>query len=383
MNIIYIDDYETLAAACEQLQHSPVICVDTEFHRETTYYPQLALIQLSDGEQTLCVDPLAMTDLSPLLALFSNPQIMKVLHASHQDMEIFQHCFEVLPCPVFDTQIAAGLLGYGEQVGYAALIRTLLDVDIDKSQTRTDWMKRPLSQKQIDYAASDVYYLAQAYQIMVEQLQGLGRLQWLEEDFAALSQPAQYQPDVGQMWKKVKGHQQLRGQQLAILQALASWREQLAQQRDRPRRRILPDEALIDICKQKPDSAAAILGLRSLQKCRLSSADAETLSQEIARARQLPKSDWPGLPQKHRATLTEDALVDCLTALTKLKAEQHRINPTLLASRKQLEALVRGERDLPLLHGWRHAHVGQLLLDFLHNRVSLQVDSNQLITVSQ
>jgi len=297
-------------------------------------------------------------------------------------MEIFQHSFGQLPTPVFDTQIAAGLLGYGEQVGYAALIKTVLDVDIDKSQTRTDWLKRPLNQKQIDYAASDVYYLAQAYSIMVEQLQQLGRLQWLDDDFAALSQPAQYQPEVQQMWKKVKGHQQLRGQQLAILQALAGWREQLAQQRDRPRRRILPDEALIDICKQKPESAEAILGLRSLQKCRLSNTDAQAMAREVARARQLPKSEWPSLPQKHKPSLVEDALVDCLTALTKLKADEHRINPTLLASRKQLEALVRGERDLPLLHGWRHAHVGQLLLEFLNNRVSLQVDSNQLITVA-
>ena len=382
MNIHYIDDNQTLASTCQKLHNSAVICVDTEFHRETTYYPELALIQVSDGDMTLCIDPLTVDDLSPLLELFTDTRILKVLHASHQDMEIFNHVFKILPTPVFDTQIAAGLLGYGEQIGYAGLIKTVLDVDIDKSQTRTDWLKRPLNQKQIDYAASDVYYLAQAYDIMVQELRKLDRLEWLEDDFAALSEAQQYQPDTGLMWKKVKGHQQLRGQQLAILQDLAAWREQVAQQRNRPRRRILPDEALVDMCKQKPASVDAILGLRSLQKSRLSRDDAASLLQRIERARQIPRADWPSLPQKHRVSLADDALVDCLMALTKLMADRHSIHHTLLASRKQLEALVRGERDLPLLHGWRYSHAGRLLLEFLNNGVSLQVDSNRLITVT-
>ncbi len=233
MKITYIDRQDDLAAACNAMKSSPVICLDTEFHRETTYYSQLALVQISDGDNTLCIDPLPLQDFTPLLELLTDPQILKVLHASHQDMEIFLHRFNCLPSPVFDTQIAAGLLGYGEQIGYAALIKTVLDVDIDKSQTRTDWMKRPLNKKQIDYAASDVYYLAQAYRIMAEQLQKLDRLQWLRDDFDELSLPQRYRPESQDMWKKVKGHQQLRGEQLAILQALAAWREQTAQHRDR------------------------------------------------------------------------------------------------------------------------------------------------------
>ena len=176
MDILYIDNAETLALACDQFRLSPFLCVDTEFHRETTYYPELALIQISNGQQTICVDPLALKQLQPLLALLNNPEITKVFHASQQDMEIFHHQFDVLPSPVFDTQIAAGLLGYGEQIGYAALIKTLLNVEVDKSQTRTDWLKRPLNHRQIQYAASDVYYLAKAYPIILEKLDDLNRL---------------------------------------------------------------------------------------------------------------------------------------------------------------------------------------------------------------
>lgn len=383
MDITYIDNDADLVEACKDLQSRPYICVDTEFHRETTYYPELALIQVSDGEATLCIDPLAVRDLSPLLALFSDARITKVLHACHQDMEIFLHSFDQLPTPVFDTQVAAGLLGYGEQVGYAALIKTVLDVDIDKSQTRTDWLKRPLNKKQIEYAASDVYYLAQAYDIMLERLQTLQRLDWLQDDFAELSQSDPYRPHVDQMWKKVKGHQQLRSQQLAILQALAAWRERQGQQRNKPRRRILPDEVLIDICKQKPRTPEDILALRSMQKCRLNRVDAEALAQAVEQALQRPRSEWPSLPRKHRLELADEATVDALQALIKLMAAEHQINPGLLASRKHLEALLRGEEDIPLLHGWRRSHAGQQVLDFLHNQVSLQVRSNRLVTVTE
>ena len=379
MDIIYIDNSHTLGIECDQLHMSPVICIDTEFHRENTYYPELALIQISNGQKTICIDPLTLDHLKPVLALLTNPAILKVFHASQQDMEIFHHHFNILPAPVFDTQIAAGLLGYGDQIGYAALIKTVLNVDIDKSQTRTDWMKRPLDNKQIEYAASDVYYLAKAYPKILQQLENLGRLEWLKGDFSALCLPARYRVELAMMWKKVKGHQQLRGFQLAVLQALASWREEMAQQRDKPRRRILSDEALIDIAKQKPKDANAILALRAMQKSRLSHADAETIIERIGHASRLAKSDWPQLPKKQKLSLTEDALVDCLMALVKLKADEHHINPSLLASRKHLEALARGERELDILTGWRFTHAGEMLLDFLNNKVSLQAKSNKLL----
>lgn len=379
MDILYIDNSETLALACDQFRLSPFLCVDTEFHRESTYYPQLALIQISNGQQTICVDPLSLKDMKPLLALLSNPEIMKVFHASQQDIEIFHHQFNILPAPVFDTQIAAGLLGYGEQIGYAALMKNLLNVDIDKSQTRTDWMKRPLSNKQIEYAASDVYYLAKAYPMITTRLEELDRLEWLKGDFSQLCTPANYKTDMQNIWKRVKGNQVLRGQQLAILQAVAALREEIAQQKNRPRRRILPDDALIDIAKQQPKSAEKILRLRSLRNYKLSVSDAEQLLLRIQHGLRLQKEHWPHHPRKAKLTLQQDALVDTLMALLKLMAGEHHITPANLATRKDLEALVRGEENIPILKGWRYAHAGQVLAKYLDGHLNLAVTAGNLI----
>jgi len=378
MDIVYIDNNQALALACDTIRLSKVVCIDTEFHRETTYYPELALIQISNGERTCCIDPLGISDFTPFIALMNNPNVTKVLHACQQDLEIFNHRFDTLPSPLFDTQIAAGLLGYGDQIGYAALIRKELDIDIDKSQTRTDWLKRPLSREQLLYAASDVYYLAQAYPRIIQQLKSLNRLEWLQGDFSALCQPAHYRVDTQNIWKKVKGNQKLHGQQLAILQAVAAWREETAQKRNRPRKRILPDDALLDLCRQKPDSIEKIGALRSLSKTRLSGEDASQLLQRINNALRLPQEYWPRHIKRHRLNMREEALVDALSALLKLKADEHRITPLNLASRKDLESLLQGQENIPLMQGWRYAHAGQAIEKFLHGESFLQADSGEL-----
>lgn len=379
MILDYIDTQQALEACCQQFQHSRFLCIDTEFHRETTYYPELALIQLGDEQHTVCIDPLPLKDFQPLLELFSNTNIIKVFHAAGQDLEIFHNDFGCLPDPIFDTQIAATLLGYGEQIGYAALVKTCLDVDLDKSQTRTDWMKRPLSDKQLEYAANDVRYLAQLYPDMERQLQELGRLDWLAEDFALLSQNQNYVVDVENIWRKTKGHQRLRGQQLAILQQLASWRETTAIERNRPRRRILPDDALIDLAIQKPTEPNRIRSLRSLNKFRINEDDTRQLAECINRGLAMDKKAWPQLPKKFKLRPQQDALVDTLQALLKLNALQHNINPSSLASRKQLEALVTGERDLELLKGWRKQHGGEQLLQFIDGKLSLSSEQGKLV----
>lgn len=378
MTILFLDTNEAVAEACKAFAQSPFLCVDTEFHRETTYYPELALIQLADDKQTICIDPLAVTDLQPMLDLFSNKNIIKVFHACGQDMEIFNHDFGLLPTPVFDTQVAAALIGYGEQVGYAALIKTCLDVDIDKSQTRTDWMIRPLNPKQIEYAGNDVHYLAQAYPMIRQQLEDHNRLSWLDEDFAALSDSQTYAIDVDNAWRKIKGYQRLHGQQLAVLQALASWRETRAQQLNRPKRRIAPDDALIDIARQKLTSSKQILALRSFGKSRLSPQQAEELAQCVTKGMQLDKEYWPKLPKKHKLTDNDDALIDAVSAILKLNAERHNINHASIATRKQLEALVAGERDIPLLTGWRKSHAGQACIDFIEGRSALSTINGTL-----
>lgn len=383
MDIVYVDTNQSLAMVCDTIRLSKVICIDTEFHRETTYYPELALIQISDGEQTCCIDPLKISDFTPFLSLLTNSNVTKVLHACQQDLEIFNHYFQTLPSPMFDTQIAAGLLGYGDQIGYAALIKKELNIDLDKSQTRTDWIKRPLSPEQLHYAANDVYYLAKAYPKMISQLKAMNRLEWLQGDFSALCLPATYKVDTQNMWQKVKGNQKLHGQKLAILQALAAWREEKAQQRNRPRRRILPDDALLDIARLKPNSPEKIMAMRCLNKTRLSTDDALQLLQRMSNALRTSQDNWPKHKKRHKLSMREEALVDALSALLKLKADEHHITPLNLASRKDLEALLQGETEVPLLQGWRYAHAGQAIECFLNGDSFLQLESSELINTSK
>lgn len=383
MDIVYIDTGQALALACDTIRLSKVICIDTEFHRETTYYPELALIQISDGEKTCCIDPLNITDFTPFLALLSNSNITKVLHASQQDLEIFNHFFNTLPSPMFDTQIAAGLLGYGDQIGYAALIKKELNIDIDKSQTRTDWIKRPLSREQLLYAANDVYYLAKAYPGIVAKLESMNRLEWLHGDFSELCLPARYKVDTLNIWKKVKGNQKLHGQKLALLQALAAWREEKAQQRNRPRRRIIPDDALIDIARLQPDSPEEVVRLRSLNKTRISLDDAFQLLQRMKIAFEMSQENWPRHKKRHKLNMREEALIDALSALLKLKADEHQITPLNLASRKDLEELLQGETNLQLMQGWRYTHAGQALEKFLNGDSFLQLKSSELKNIPE
>jgi len=379
MDIVYIDSNESLALSCDTIRLSKVLCIDTEFHRETTYYPELALIQISNGDKTCCIDPLTITDFTPFLAILKNVNITKVFHASHQDLEIFDNLFNTLPSPVFDTQIAASLLGYGDQIGYAGLIKKELNIDIDKSQTRTDWMKRPLSNEQLLYAASDVYYLAKAYPKLAGKLETLNRLEWLKSDFSSLSDPEHYKIDTQSIWKKVKGNQKLKGEALVMLQAIAAWREETAQLRNRPRRRIVPDDALIDIARLKPETPEKITQLRSLNKSRLGNDDATQILQRMKNAQRLPKEHWPKHARRHKLNVREEALVDALSSLLKLKADEHNISPLNLASRKDLEGLLQGQIDIPLLQGWRYLHAGQVIEEFLSGKCFLQANSGELV----
>lgn len=369
---------QDLVRTCEAFAASPFLCIDTEFHRETTYYSKLALIQMADAHTTVVVDVLAIDNLDPIKALLQNTAITKVFHAAYQDIEIFLHDLDCVPDPVFDTQVAAPLMGMNDQIGYGGLIKELLQVELDKSQSRTDWLQRPLSPKQIEYAAHDVYYLAQAYVLLTEKLTELGRLDWLAEEFRELANPDTYVTTDADMWKKIKGVNKLHGQQLAILQAITAWRETTAKQRNKPRRRIVADDVLTDIARQRCDSAEKILALRSLRNSRFNRHDAEALAAAAKQGLSLSKADWPRLPAFTRTTVEQDALVDLLSALIKYYAHEHGINPLVIASRKHLEALVTGNTDIPLMHGWRKHHAGEQCEAFLHGRFSLQVSNGRL-----
>ena len=246
-HIPFIDDQRGLATVCATLSQAPWFAIDTEFLREKTYYPKLCLVQVATPDMVACIDPLVLDDITPLLDVIFDQQITKVMHAARQDMEIFYHLRGTVPAPVFDTQIAALLLGLPDQVGYGGLVQELLGVKLHKLHSRTDWSQRPLDGEQLHYAADDVIYLAQAYQLMQEKLWESDRLDWLAGDFQALSDPALYAAHPETAWLRVKGANKLSGAALAALQALAAWREDKAQTLDRPRDWVLRDDVLLDL----------------------------------------------------------------------------------------------------------------------------------------
>ena len=256
-DLIYIDNDAALTRACAQLQDCSWLAVDTEFERSKTYYPQLCLLQIAGREVTAVIDCLAITDFDPVLALLYDPAIVKVLHAARQDLEIFFHLTGELPAPLFDTQLAAQLLGYENQIGYACLVWKLLGLELDKSQTRTNWKLRPLSRSQLDYAADDVIYLGEVYQLLLEKLD-TAQLSLLEDEFKALARPELYLPAPENMWLKIRNAGRLESDIQAVLKQLAAWRERTARKENRPRGWILQDYALVKIAQTRPDSQRAL-----------------------------------------------------------------------------------------------------------------------------
>ena len=265
-DFIYIDSAEGLADLCTQLQGCDWLAVDTEFERTRTYYPELCLVQVAHAEQTVLIDPLIIEDLSSLYELLYSPSIIKVFHAARQDLEIFFHVRGEIPQPVFDTQIAAGLLGYDPQSGYANLVRELLDIELPKTQTRTDWKRRPLNKRQLEYAADDVIYLRDLYAILRNRLNAAGKLQHLQQECTALSDPYIYEPDPGLMWKKIKAAKKLQGSVLERLKKLAAWREITARAENQPRKWILKDQSLLELAKQIPDSREELSHIPGMNK---------------------------------------------------------------------------------------------------------------------
>jgi ribonuclease D len=374
----YVDTAEGLHALCSELAGSEWLAVDTEFIRERTYYPRLCLIQVCNGEVAACIDPLAVPDLQPLLDLLFDGSILKVLHAARQDLEIFLHDYGRLPMPVFDTQPAAAMLGHGDQIGYANLVKLLLGVELPKDQSRTDWSLRPLEPQQLRYALDDVIYLGQLYLHMRGHLFDRERLQWLAADFAPLADPQTYFPDPNRMWERIKGRQVLRGRQLAVLQLLAAWRETEARQRDLPRKWVLKDEVLVELSRRMPRDAAGLARIRGLEPGQIRR-DGETLLGLIGRGAELPAESWPR--DTARATpldAGQEAMVDLLNAVLRLIADQHELSPLAIAGRRDLERLVRGEEDNVLLEGWRRELVGRTLLSVINGSLPLAVEERRL-----
>ncbi len=368
----YIDHSAALHDLCAEVKSSPWLAVDTEFLREKTYYPRLCLIQIAIPGCVACIDPLAIEDLTPLVEVFFNPLVLKVMHAASQDLEVLFPLRGAAPLPVFDTQIAACLMGRRANISYAELVEQMLNITLAKAHTRTDWSQRPLSPEQVRYAADDVRYLAQVYLMQREMLADLGRLDWLEADFAALSEPHRYLSIPDQAWRRVKDSQRLRGVKLAVLQLLAAWREMRAIQVNRPRKWILPDELLVLLAERMPPTTSEVLTIINGQK-EARQATAAALTECIHEAQQIPRELWPThLP---RGGYNEQQLeaIAAMLELVNVRATQTNIAPTLLATRRDVERLVAGDQTGIVMQGFRREVIGKPLLEILVKKSLLSV----------
>ncbi len=378
MNTLYIDTIEKLHDLCAQLQGSEWLALDTEFMREKTYYPKLCLLQVGTPDLTACIDPLALPDLGPLLDLIYDPAITKVMHAGGQDMEIFYHLRGDVPKPIFDTQIAAPLLGHPEQAAYARLVEDILSVHLKKTHTRADWSHRPLSPAQIEYAADDVIYLCRLYAHLRQKLDERGRLEWLRDDFDSLTDADRYQNPPAQAWKRVKAARKLRAAPLAILQALAEWREQLVQQEDIPRGWLIKDDVLADIARQGPANMAELGRIRGLHE-RTVKQRGDSILQIIKQHGNSKPQAMPDYVKSAKPTVEQEAIVDLLNAVVHLRAAQQQLNPAQLASHKDLQRLVLGEKEIRILQGWRRQLIGDELQAVLAGERYLGVSDGELV----
>lgn len=366
---LYIETPESLTALVTQLAHSPWLAIDTEFLREKTYRARLCLLQLSAPGIVACIDPLALADLRELNHLLCNSRITKVLHAAHQDLEILYQTFGELPSPVFDTQIAAALLGQGDQIGYGPLVAEVLGVNLEKGHARTDWSKRPLDMAQLTYAANDVRYLGELYSHQQAALQSLGRLEWLHEESCKLVDPNSYKTNPEEVWKRMKGIQNLQGVALSIAQALGAWRERQAIAKDRPRRWIIPDETLLEIARKAPASHAELQHIRSLPG-KVAKQHGDAILKVTADAKKRPASEWPVLRERWVLDIEQEKLAERLMAKVREEADRLSISPPLLATRREIERLASGQTDLPLMKGWRVNVVGHILHQIIQEHAS-------------
>ncbi len=378
MTIEYIDKPEQLPELCNKIQQAPWVAIDTEFLREKTYYPIFCLLQIATPEWVVCVDPIAITDLSSLFSVINNPKIIKVLHSCRQDLEIFYQLTGKVTYPVFDTQIAAPLLGFQENPGYAMLVSSFLNVNLSKAHTRTDWSMRPLSSEQIQYAADDVIYLCKIYTKMTEQLTELGRLDWLDKDFELLKSSELYQISPENAWLKVKGRKRLTGKQLSIVQILTLWREKTAQTENRPKNWIIRDDLMLELAKLQPSTIEELAKIRNVNE-RSVKRYGRTICQLITEAKNSAPIPMTDKNKSAKKTANQEAVLDVLTAVVRMRADENSLNPMILASRKDLEKLLFDEQDNPVLLGWRYSMVGKELQGLLKGQYSLTLKEGDVV----
>lgn len=357
---------------------SSYMAIDTEFLREKTYYAKLCLVQVAIENEIAIIDPLGIKDLSVMAPVLTDPGILKIFHASSQDIGILYHETGVVPTPVFDTQVAAALLGKTQQASYASIVQSFCGVTLPKKDSYTDWSQRPLRPSQVEYAADDVTYLPQIHQTMVAQLEEKGRLHWLDEAFEELSNPAKYEVDPQTRFRKLKRVNQLSQRQLAAAREFAAWREHRAQKANVPRKWIVSDEQIVEACRREPQSLDELYMVRGMREA-LKPGDARKALACIKRGLACPEEDLPRLQGRQKNEANVDVAVDLMNAIVHVRARESRIAPQTLAPQTELMKLARGhDEECELLKGWRYHVVGKELADLLEGRFSLRLADGNL-----
>ena len=375
-----IAESETLAGLCAVWRESAFVTVDTEFMRESTYRARLCLVQIgAPGFEPIAVDPLANgIDLGPLYDLLVRAPVLKVFHAARQDVEVLLPLAGGVPAPLFDTQIAAMVCGFGESVGYETLVAKLAGGRIDKTQRFTDWARRPLTERQLNYALSDVSHLRVVYEKLAAELERTGRRSWLDEELAVLTDRATYEAPPEEAWRRLKvrgGNRRF----LAILRELAAWREIEADRRDKPRGWVLRDNALSEIAAQRPRTVKELAKLRSVSQRTAESATGAALLDAVKRGLALPDAECPKLPARDDKSSAPGALTDLLKVLLTFKSEETGVARRLIASAEDLERIARGETaGVPALQGWRRTLFGDDALALVEGRLALSVENGAL-----
>ncbi|HVI11488.1 MAG TPA: ribonuclease D [Pseudolabrys sp.] len=374
---------DALAAVCGRMAKHPFVTVDTEFLRETTYYPLLCVAQMASPEEAVVVDALATgLDLSPLFALMASQSVTKVFHAARQDIEIVWNMAKTIPHPIVDTQVAAMVLGYGDSISYDQLVQRITGDTLDKSHRFTDWTRRPLSDAQIAYALSDVTHLRDVYLKLATDLEKRGRGNWVEAEMEVLTSPETYRADPERAWERLKSRVR-KPKELAVLMEVAAWREREAQTRDVPRGRVIKDDVIGDIAVQAPTSIERLGHLRSLPKGFERSRWGEQIIEAVKRGLGRDPTTLPRL-DRFRATANGTATVELLKVLLRMTAERHGVAAKVIATVDDLDRIAADDdADVPALKGWRRDLFGEKALALKQGRLALAVDNGKVITVDK
>jgi len=375
---VYVDSAASLRAVCEHLAGVERFALDTEFVGERTYVPALELIQAATPTHTALIDCRAVPSLEPFFAVLADRGIEKILHAGQQDLELFANLTGAAPAPIIDTQVAAAMSGYGAQVGYAQLVERCIGVSVEKSETLTDWTRRPLTKAQLAYAVDDVRHLLPVYEALRAKLIGLQRWEWVREECRRLERSVRSAPVAPrEAWQRVRGRGTLRAKGLVVLRELAAWREEFASTRNKPRNAVARDEVLVEIARKAPTTLEGLRGLRAVRSRELERDAADVLAR-IARALETPREEWPQ-PAPAHGSAPSTGVVELLQAVLRLRAEAAGIAPSLLATHADLHVLVQRHaskdfHDLPIMQGWRKTIAGSDLLALLEGRASVALD---------